>query len=97
MLKRTKGQSMVEYALIITIVALALLAVNIYMKRGVEGKLRDSGDNIGAQFEAGGTAVTTNRDASGSVSEENLAGKTVVTLTADTSTSKGSESVDKMW
>lgn len=97
MLKRIKGQSMVEYALIITIVALALLAVNIYMKRGVEGKLRDSGDSIGQQFEARATEVIVNRDASGTVSEENLAGKTTVTLTGDKSVYSGSEAVEKMW
>lgn len=53
MLKRQKGQSTLEYALIIAVVVAGLLAMQIYMKRGVQGKLRESIDEIGEQYSAG--------------------------------------------
>jgi hypothetical protein len=58
---KRRGQSTLEYALIIAVVLGALLAMNHYMRRGVEGKLRSSADSIGDQFSAGKTTykVTT--------------------------------------
>jgi hypothetical protein len=53
MIKRHKGQSTLEYALIIAVVVGALLAMQVYFKRGVQGKLRESTDDIGNQYSAG--------------------------------------------
>ncbi len=53
MLKRSKGQSTLEYALIIAVVVGALLAMQSYMKRGVQGKLREATDDVGSQYSAG--------------------------------------------
>ena len=47
-----KGQSTLEYAIIIMVVIAALLTMNAYMKRGLQGKLRDASDQIGEQFSA---------------------------------------------
>ena len=44
------GQSTVEYAVLIVVVIAALLAMSIFMKRGVMGKARESTDQIGDQF-----------------------------------------------
>jgi uncharacterized protein (UPF0333 family) len=52
-----KGQSTLEYAIIVAVVVAALFAIQIYMKRGVQGKLRQSTDDIGAQFEANATGT----------------------------------------
>lgn len=57
MFKRIKGQSTLEYALIIAVVVGALLAMQIYMKRGMEGRMRKAADDIGQQFEAEKTYV----------------------------------------
>ncbi len=54
MMKIKKGQSTLEYALIITVVIAALLAINVYMKHGVQGRLKESADDIGQQFDASG-------------------------------------------
>lgn len=50
LLRREKGQSTVEYAIIVAVVISALLAMQFWMRRGVMGKLRDSSDSIGDQF-----------------------------------------------
>jgi Flp pilus assembly pilin Flp len=55
MRKNKLGQSTLEYAVIIAVVVAALLAIQIYMKRGVQGKLRESTDSIGEQYSAGYT------------------------------------------
>lgn len=58
-----KGQSTLEYALIIAVVVAALVAMQVYIKRGMQGKLRSAADDIGEQFSPGYTnstkAVTT--------------------------------------
>ncbi len=53
MLNRLRGQSTLEYALIIAVVVGALLAMQVYMKRGMQGKLRESTDEMGGQYSAG--------------------------------------------
>ena len=45
-----QGQSTFEIALVIVVVAAAAIAMSIFMKRSVMGKLRESGDQIGGQF-----------------------------------------------
>jgi hypothetical protein len=50
-----KAQSTLEYALIVAVVVGALLAMQIYIKRGLQGRYRSSVDNIGEQYAAGRT------------------------------------------
>lgn len=53
MLKRIrqfKGQSTLEYAVLVVIIIAALLSLQAYIKRGVQGRLRKSTDDIGDQF-----------------------------------------------
>ena len=54
MLTKRKAQSTLEYALVIAAVIGALLAINAYMKKGVQGRLKESSDQIGRQFDASG-------------------------------------------
>ena len=53
-----KGQSAMEYAVLIAVVVLGLAAMNIYMKRSVQGRLRSVTDNIGQQYSAGNMTST---------------------------------------
>ncbi|MDP3732182.1 MAG: hypothetical protein Q8R31_04035 [Candidatus Omnitrophota bacterium] len=53
MLKKLRGQSTLEYALIIAVVVGALLAMQVYMRRSLQGKLRESTDEMGGQYSAG--------------------------------------------
>lgn len=49
-LKRN-GQTVIEYALIVTIVAAALLSTQIYIKRAIQGRWKTSVDDLGDQYD----------------------------------------------
>ena len=49
-MERNAGQSTLEFAILICAVAGALLGMQIYLKRGIAGGLRDSADQIGGQY-----------------------------------------------
>ncbi len=61
-LKKIKGQSTMEYAVLIIIIIGALVSVQVYIKRGIEGRLKSVTDDIGEQFSPGNTNqfLTTN-------------------------------------
>lgn len=52
-----KGQSTLEYAILIIIIMAALLSIQVYIKRGVQGRLKSAADDIGDQFSPGNTNV----------------------------------------
>lgn len=43
---KRKGQAILEYTTLIVIVAMALLAMQVYFKRGLQGKLRGNADDL---------------------------------------------------
>lgn len=51
------GQSTLEYAILIIIIIGALLSIQVYIKRGVQGRLKSATDDIGTQFSPGNTNV----------------------------------------
>jgi Flp pilus assembly pilin Flp len=40
------GQSTVEYAVLLAVVAAALIAMQVYVRRGLQGRIRDLADQI---------------------------------------------------
>jgi hypothetical protein len=50
MLKR-RGQSTLEYAIIIAVIVGGLLVMQHYIKRGYQGKLKSAADDMGDQFD----------------------------------------------
>ena len=46
-----KAQSTLEYSVVIICVVAALLAMQIYLKRGFSGRLRGIADDLGQQYE----------------------------------------------
>ncbi len=56
--RKKKGQSTLEYAILIIIIIGALLSIQVYIKRGVQGRLKSAADDIGDQFSGGNTNVT---------------------------------------
>lgn len=47
---RKRGQSTLEYAVVIAVVVAALVVMQLYVRRGFQGRLRQSADDIGEQF-----------------------------------------------
>ncbi|MFA6217555.1 MAG: hypothetical protein WDL87_07925 [Candidatus Omnitrophota bacterium] len=50
-----RAQSTLEYAVIIAVVVGALIAMQVYVKRGLQGRLRQATDDVGDQFSPGNT------------------------------------------
>jgi Flp pilus assembly pilin Flp len=94
-LRGKKGQNTLEYAVIIAVVVAGLIAMQTYIKRGVQGKLRSSTDSIGEQYSPSNTTGTYTTTTS-SVSEEvvTTAGVTTTNVTTGNQTRFGSETVD---
>lgn len=45
------GQTLMEYSLIIVIIVAALLSTQVYIKRGIQGKWKQSIDDFGEQYD----------------------------------------------
>ena len=50
MKKHNKGQGVIEYSLVIACIVAALLSMQYYLKRAVQGRVRESADAIGEQY-----------------------------------------------
>lgn len=59
--KARKGQSILEYALLIGIIAVGLLIMQNFIKRGFQGGLKQRADQMGDQFSASGTQIHRSR------------------------------------
>ena len=49
-IRKRNGQSVLEYIILIVIVIAALLTLQVYMKRGLQGRLKQATDDIGDQY-----------------------------------------------
>ena len=78
-----KGQSTLEYAVLIIIIIGALLSIQLYIKRGVQGRLKQATDDIGDQFSVGNTNVVKIMSTSSVTNETFFSGVTESTLLAD--------------
>ena len=54
-LNNKRGQSTLEYAVLIVVIIGALLTIQVYIKRGVQGRLKSAADDIGDQYSDGNT------------------------------------------
>jgi len=55
--KRNKGQTSLEYTMMFIVVIGSLLAIQNYVKRGVQGRWKDTVDGLGDQYDPR-TAIT---------------------------------------
>jgi uncharacterized protein (UPF0333 family) len=98
MFKRNlRGQSTLEYVILAGFVVAALIAMGVYMKRGFQGKLRESTDQIGQQYSAEHTisSYTTNTNVA-QTEDLKATGETTTTITQNTQTKTGNETVDTL-
>ncbi len=77
-----KGQSTLEYAALFAVVIGAIIAGQVYFKRGVQGKLKSSADQMGEQYSFGATGTITQEISSSS--EEVTGGGTTTTTSQQT-------------
>ncbi|MDP2905737.1 MAG: hypothetical protein Q8O22_05490 [Candidatus Omnitrophota bacterium] len=69
-----RAQSTLEYAVIIAVVVAGLVAMQVYIKRGMQGRLRQASDDIGEQFSPGHTTGNIVTNSTVSSNEEVTAG-----------------------
>ena len=50
---KRQGQSTLEYAVLVIIIIGALLSIQAYIKRGVQGRMKQATDDVGEQFSVG--------------------------------------------
>ncbi len=48
-----QGQSTTEYAVVVIVIIVALLAMQNYMKRGMQGRMKSTVDDVGEQYDPG--------------------------------------------
>ena len=63
-LRKKMGQSTLEYAILVVVVIMALVASQAYIKRAVQGRMKESSDDIGEAYSmefASGNITTTTR------------------------------------
>ena len=85
-LNQKRGQSTLEYAVLVVIIIGALLSIQFYIKRGVQGRLKSSADDIGDQYSVGNTNVLKSTKTSSASHETFLNGVSRTDLTAPETT-----------
>ena len=85
-LRKMKGQSTLEYAVLIIIVIGALLSIQVYIKRGVQGRLKSATDDIGDQYSPGNTNLRKTVRVYSNTNERFLYGRSATTLNQDETT-----------
>jgi hypothetical protein len=67
-----KAQSMLEYSVLIACVVAGLIAMQIYMKRSIEGRLKQAADEIGEHYapEATTSDITMVRNTTQTIDQE---------------------------
>ena len=91
-LKR-KGQNLLEYAILIGVIVAALLATQVYVKRGFSGKLSESADSMGEQFNPETTTYNYTTVTNSNSIENLVSGTTTTTITDSTSNKTGIKTV----
>lgn len=90
-----RAQSTLEYAVLIGVLVAALIAMQSYIKRGYQGKLKESADSMGQQFSPGHTTydytTTSTTDSTEKLSED---ATTVTTIHNQATDKTGNERVD---
>lgn len=91
---KKRGQSTLEYVILVGFVVAALIAMGVYMKRSIQGKIRESSDQIGEQYSAQHTASNYTTISNLQQREVQTAGgASTVFYDANTQSKTGSETV----
>ena len=87
MLNTKRGQSVLEYAILMVIIIAALLTLQTYIKRGIQGRLKSATDDIGSQYTtANGSNYMKRITTNSSTTEATQAGVTSTVMRAPSTT-----------
>ena len=90
---RTKGQSTLEYAVLIGVIAAALVGAQVYLNRAYQGKMKESADSLGEQFSARNTKSSYTTRSYTKSNETLKDGTTTTQILSQTSDRSGNETV----
>ena len=90
---KERGQSTLEYVILVGFVVAALIAMGVYMKRGFQGRLRESTDQIGQQFSAENTTYNYQTTTNVVQTETVSGGVSSTDITTNLQTKTGTENV----
>ena len=55
MIRKNKAQTIIEYAVFVTFLVAAVIAMQVYFKRGLQGSIRQAADEVGSQYDPDNT------------------------------------------
>ena len=96
------GQSTLEYAVLIIVVIMALMGIQAYLKRAIEGRQKEQADSIGSQFSSATSAFNITTKTGATINETSPSvWSTRTRYTDQTSERSGSTSIgnfkDEYW
>jgi len=94
-LKRS-AQTTLEYAVLIGVIAAALITMQIYLKRGYQGKIKSGADSMGEQFSPALSTSNYTTNSFSNTSEDIDAGTTTTNIINQWSNRTGNESVQNL-
>ena len=74
---RRKAQGLIEYSVLICVIAAALVAMQVYIKRSIQGRVKSSADELGGGFGYSPGATSANNLTSRNITEHKLAEKSI--------------------
>jgi len=93
---RRRGQTIQEYVVLLALVASAFIAMQIYMKRGVQGRLKDLANQISSeQYEPTDTTSSTDISRTGSSTEKEHLGTYTIQSSDNTTVDHESTTVEE--
>jgi uncharacterized protein (UPF0333 family) len=91
-IRKNRAQSTLEYAILIGVIVAGLIGMQVYLKRGYQGKLRASADDMGDQFSAGYSTYSYKTSTNTSSTEDVKDETTTTTIHNQETTKTGNES-----
>lgn len=91
--RNLRGQSTLEYVILVGFVVAGLIGMGVYMKRGFQGRLRESTDQVGQQYSPGYSTSNYTTTTNISQSENVNAGVTTTNITQNEQQRTGSENI----
>lgn len=93
-----RGQSTLEYGVIIAVIVAALIAMQFYLKRGVQGRLKQAADDTGEQYTPLNTTsnITTTSTVTSTETVVGGTNPTTTTVSDQTQTRTASENVGSL-